>query len=336
MNWEYWPMQLIYYPLGLIWLYFALKAKSLFFFNAANPSIKNGGLAMESKKEIYDLIPSKFIPETLFFRHGTPVTEILKTIAVSTIKIPFIVKPDIGMKGWGVQVIKDEIELASYVQNSSENFLIQELINYQHEIGIFYYRFPDQPHGKISGIVYKMFLTAKGNGMDTILQLVKQNHRSHFQLDSLKKRYGSFLNTILPKNEELILVPFGSHTLGSQFIDISSRANVKLFNTIDSICKNIDGFYFGRLDIRYSDWDDLCDGKNFSIIELNGAGSEPTHIYDHDHSLFFAWKEIIRHWNILYKISVLNFSRGYPYLSYQEGRKMLKANSKMETKLKMM
>ncbi len=44
-------------------------------------------------------------------------------------------------------------------------------------------------------------------------------------------------------------------------------------------------------------------GQAFSIIELNGAGSEPTHIYDPKHSLFYAWGEIKRHWDILYTVS---------------------------------
>jgi hypothetical protein len=48
-------------------------------------------------------------------------------------------------------------------------------------------------------------------------------------------------------------------------------------------------FYYGRLDIMFTSWEDLAQGLNFSIVEVNGAGSEPTHIYDPKHSIFFAW-----------------------------------------------
>jgi hypothetical protein len=73
----------------------------------------------------------------------------------------------------------------------------------------------------------------------------------------------------------------------------------------------------------------LKQGKNFSIIELNGAGSEPTHMYDPKHSIFFAWKEIIRHWNILARISRINHRLlKKPYMNISAGLEMLKANKR--------
>ena len=103
----------------------------------------------------------------------------------------------------------------------------------------------------------------------------------------------------------------------------------QLVTTIDDICRQVDGFYYGRLDIRYQSWNELKQGKNFSIIELNGAGSEPTHIYDPGHSIFFAWKEIIRHLNILFRISRMNHRLlKQPYMKISAGFKMLKANKR--------
>ena len=96
---------------------------------------------------------------------------------------------------------------------------------------------------------------------------------------------------------------------------------------MDHICRQVPGFYYGRLDIRYQSWEDLKQGENFSIIELNGAGSEPTHMYDPRHSIFFAWKEIIRHLNILARISRINHRLlKKPYMNFTEGLKMLRAN----------
>ena len=72
-------------------------------------------------------------------------------------------------------------------------------------------------------------------------------------------------------------------------------------------------------------WEKLRQVKNFSIIELNGAGSEPTHIYDPSHSIFFAWKEIIRHYNILYNISRQNKQNlNTQYMSLKQGIKMFR------------
>ena len=90
----------------------------------------------------------------------------------------------------------------------------------------------------------------------------------------------------------------------------------------------MNGFYFGRLDIRFNSWEELKQGKNFSIIELNGSGSEPTHIYDPKHSVFWAWKEITKHWKILYRISKMNHQlKKTPYLTTRMGLDMFKQNS---------
>lgn len=99
------------------------------------------------------------------------------------------------------------------------------------------------------------------------------------------------------------LVPYGNHARCAKFIDNTDMIDDSLTKTMDAVCKQIDGFHYGRLDVRFNSWEELKRGQQFSIIELNGAGSEPTHIYDPKHSLFFAWKEIIRHWIILWKIS---------------------------------
>ena len=153
---------------------------------------------------------------------------------------------------------------------------------------------------------------------------------------ALKKMHGLRLRKILSKNEKFILVPYGSHTRGAKFIDASEKENENLVKVIDSICTRIPGFYYGRLDILHTSLDELSKGENFSVIEINGAGSEPTHIYDPKHSLFFAWQEIIRHWKMLYEISKINKKRGHVYLSYKDGTAMLRANDKLEARLKMM
>lgn len=335
LNWEYWPMPIVYLPISPIWLFYTLKAKSFFYFNAANPSIKNGGMAMESKKEIYDLLPKQYYPQTLFFKSDTKLTEVASCIFNNKINFPLIAKPDIGMKGFGVQIINNTKELYQYLNKNNSNFLVQELITYKNEVGIFYCRIPSNANGEITGIVSKDFLSITGNGNSTVNELIKENPRCLLQIKALEKIFpASFFETILEPNKKVILVPYGSHTRGSQFNNITNKLDEKLYNTFNNICKNIQGFYYGRLDIMYDNWEDLCNGKNFSIIELNGAGSEPTHIYDPKQSLFFAWKEIIKHWKLLYKISAENNFKGVCYMQLKEGIEMFRANKKLEKKLK--
>ncbi|MEJ0104481.1 MAG: hypothetical protein WDO19_18790 [Bacteroidota bacterium] len=170
------------------------------------------------------------------------------------------------------------------------------------------------------------FLSVTGDGKRSLIELLQNDKRFVLQLDSLKEEYGEELNKILPANETEVLVPYGNHARGSKFLDFSDRIDEQLIKTIDEISQQVPEFYYGRLDLRYHTWNELKEGLNFSIIELNGAGSEPTHMYDPKHSLFFGWKEIVRHWIILWKVSRLNHKRGFAYMTFSDGAKMFRDN----------
>lgn len=335
LHWEYWPLWAIYYPLFPVWLFFSFKARSFFFFNAANPSMKNGGMAMESKMEIYNKIPSENIPETVLIQKCSVLEDVLQKISEGKIKFPCIAKPDIGMKAFGVEKLNSNQDLENYLSKTPGDFLIQQFIPFVKEVGIFYVRYPNKIKGKITGIVSKEFLKVKGDGKRSILQLIKKDPRSHLQLEKLRERWGKSLDNVLQVNQEVVLVPYGSHTRGAKFIDLTYRNNDKLEEIINSICTRIEGFHYGRLDVLYDSFTDLCEGKNFSVIEVNGAGSEATHIYDPEHSLLFAWKEITKHWYHLCNISMINHKKGYPYLSYKDGRTMLREHDELESQLKL-
>lgn len=281
---------------------------------------------MESKKDIYDIIPEKYIPKTLFFKDGTPADEILKTVEDSGISFPCIAKPDIGGKGRGVEKIYTAAAIATYAKKINMNFLVQQFIAYPQEVGIFYCRMPDEANGHITGIVAKEFLIVKGDGVSTLTRLIEKDPRYHLQLPALQKMYGAGLDAVLELGELKNLVPYGNHARGAKFIDVSHWADAAFNKNFDELCKQIPGFYFGRLDIMYSNVEDLKAGNNFCIIELNGAGSEPTHIYDPRHSLFFAWKEIARHFRMLCDISMQNHKKGHRYLTVKEGMQMFREN----------
>ena len=72
----------------------------------------------------------------------------------------------------------------------------------------------------------------------------------------------------------------------------------------------IDGFFIGRYDIRYASDDDLRAGHSFQIIELNGAASEATSIYDSRNSLLAAYRTLFRQWELVFAIGAENRRRG--------------------------
>ena len=295
--------------------------------------MKNGGFIMDSKIEIYDLIPQQFYPKTKFIKEKCAFAAIEFLLENSKFDYPFIVKPDIGLRGSAVKKINNLEELKSYHNKANFDYLIQDIIPYQNEVGIFYVRFPHQKNGRITGIVAKEFLIIEGNGKDTIETLLRANPRYELQLKALQKEYGNQLQDVLDKGENRNLVPYGNHARGAKFLDYSHVISPELTKVIDDMCLQIPEFYFGRLDIMFNSWKELNRGENLSIVEVNGAASEPTHIYDPSHSLFFAWKELARHITYMYKISVLNHKRGFPYLSHKEGMKQYRLHLKQSKKI---
>src|SRR5437762_5097938 len=66
----------------------------------------------------------------------------------------------------------------------------------------------------------------------------------------------------------------------------------------------------GRYDIRYENEEDFKQGRNFQIVELNGASSEATSIYDPRNSLISAYRTLFRQWKLVFAIGAANRARG--------------------------
>ena len=52
-------------------------------------------------------------------------------------------------------------------------------------------------------------------------------------------------------------------------------------------------------------------GEGFHIIEVNGASSEATHIWDRKFTLWQAWKVILKQFGHLWKVGHQNYKRGF-------------------------
>jgi hypothetical protein len=108
----------------------------------------------------------------------------------------------------------------------------------------------------------------------------------------------------------LKLVEAGNHAQGCIFRDGMHLHSPALRTCIDAISRKIPGFYIGRYDLRYASESELKAGKNFQIIELNGASSEATNIYDARNSIFKAYGTLFRQWDLVFAIGAVNRQRG--------------------------
>ncbi|HYF67051.1 MAG TPA: hypothetical protein VD884_02895 [Ohtaekwangia sp.] len=316
-SWEYWPFGILQFPVFFYFAWLSFRARSITFFSAANPGITMGGLFGESKYDILRKIPPSWVPKTILIEGGSSTTTILKIIDEAGFQFPVIFKPELGERGFFVRRIHNERDVTAYVKQMKYNFLVQELVDFPCEFSVFYARYPSRDKGIITSVVMKEMLTVTGDGKSTLQQLILQKDRAKLQWNSLQKTFHDRLSHVIPAGEEIVLVQIGNHCLGTKFINRHDLINDVLHQTFDHISKQIPGFYFGRYDLRCKSIQDLYTG-NIKIMELNGCGAEPAHIYHPGFSFTEAIGILLGHWRTIYEIARENNDRGITYISYRE------------------
>lgn len=310
INFEFWPSWLFYAPMFLYGFVLAIKSRSFAYFTAANPEMAFGGAYGTDKTKLLKLLSPRYHTKDFFVPKEKSKYEIIKLMFENEIDFPIVAKPNVGERGRGVEKIDNETDLENYLKIITEDLIIQEFIAHPIELGVFYHRFPNDSKDGISSVVMKEFLSIIGNGKDTFSKLLSKNFRAKSRLKYFKQRYPNKWNIIIPDGVTFKVEPIGNHNRGTKFLDGTHLINEELVEVFRNISKPLDGFYYGRFDIKVDSIRDLYEGKNIKILEINGTNSEPAHIYDPDYSLFNAYREVIKHMNLIYKISKANIALG--------------------------
>ncbi|MEO8853674.1 MAG: hypothetical protein ABI359_07845 [Ginsengibacter sp.] len=323
VDWHHWPFFPFYFPLFFVWAWYIIKSRSLWFFSSSNPTLTFGGFEGETKKEMYDLLPPGSYPKTLYIDPKISFPDLLQLIKSHSFSFPFIVKPNVGMEGILFRKIDNEKQLEIYHAKITFDYLVQELVDFPLEIGLFYIRHPNENSGKITALFSKKFPIITGNGISTIGEILQKNNCKI--VEESGKLTAEELQRILPKNETFPLSFVGNRYHGTSFHDLSELIDKSLLSVFDKLSLS-SSFYYGRYDIKCASIEDLKNEINFSILEFNGAGSIPNHVYTGNFTLIKAYKEIIGHWKSLYEISAHNYENGYIYWKFWDGlRYILKA-----------
>lgn len=322
-NWEQWPFKILYAPISVCWLWYIIKSRAVWFFTSSNPKITFGGMEGEPKKEMYDLLPKAFYPNTFNILPGEDFNLVLKRIHENNIEYPFIVKPEVSSQGVLLRKIDNEEMLKSYHSKMPWEYMIQSLVEFPMEVSVFYIRHPNQSKGTVTGFLHKVPLHVIGNGKDSLETLLQKHPKGQKRLEELSSKHAENWNRVLPIGEKYMLSYAANHNRGAQFIDLKNQIDEKLVSIFDKISNDINDFFYGRYDIMCESVDDLKQSKNFTILEFNGCGAEPNHFYDTGYTLFGAYREILKHWKALYEISKYNRSIGIAPWSFQDGKKFI-------------
>ncbi|MCW7503616.1 DedA family protein [Leptospira paudalimensis] len=315
---EFWPSTLFYLPLIPYLFYLSIRYRGIRYLTATNPGIIASGIAGESKYDILNLIPNKYIAKSCLVSSGIqdPETLIKQWLTINKIKFPIIAKPDKGERGFLVQKIHTMSELKQVLYNYPIDWLLQEWIEGPFEVGIFYCRYPDESQGMIFSVTDKVFPEIIGDGISTLESLIENHPRFRFQMETHKKHNLGKLQQIIPLGEKRRIGSIGNHIQGCMFQDGGYLLTNKLKTELIKIGDRTKGFYFGRFDIRFQDVKKFRDGKGFKIIELNGVTSESTNLYDPKFSILQSYSILWKQWKFIFEIGYQNYQKGihlYPY-----------------------
>ena len=318
-SWEYWPFGIVQFPLFIYYAWLSIRSRSFTFFSASNPGIVMGGMFGESKYDVIKKIPAQYIPKTILIKQPADTASILAQINASGLQFPLIFKPDIGERGFMVKRVNDARDVEKYIATIRYDFLMQELVDLPLEFGVFYVRFPNESKGNVTSVVMKEMLSVTGDGKSTLQELILRKDRAKLQWDKLKTIFNGKLHEVVAKDKQVELVSIGNHCLGTKFLNGGHLINDKLSATFDHVSKQIEGFYFGRFDLRCASIEDLYNG-NIKVMELNGCGAEPAHIYHPGFPLRKAMMVLFRHWRNIFLIARENVKRGASYTSLKDAK----------------
>ncbi len=315
--WEFWSLRVFYVPVVIYIAWLAVRFRSLTVFTCANPAILASGFVGESKEEIFQGLRQSeaakpFLLKHIFLSKDFSAAEKLQKAAdfmtENVLLFPIVVKPDVGERGFGVQIVKTFVELEEKLA-SDESLILQEFCGGE-ETSVFYYRYPNEEQGEIFAITEKRFPKLKGDGFSTLEELILRDKRAICLAEKYLERNAERLETIPEKSEEVQIIDIGTHSRGAIFLDGNWMKTDVLETKIDEISRGFEGLYFGRFDIRVKSFEEFSRAENFKIVELNGVTSEATNIYDPKNSLFEAYKVLFKQWKIAFEIGAENRQRG--------------------------
>lgn len=305
-------------PMVLQWCWLGLRHHSLTLPSAANPRITAGGLVGDTKSEYFSCMGSvaqarvaAWVRLTVHGDDALPAA--LAAMDEKGLGFPLVVKPDLGWCGFGVRRIDDAGQLADYLNRfpSGAALILQRYLDEPGEAGIFYVRHPHQPRGWLLGILLRHYPRVVGDGCSTLARLVQRDPRLQRALRHSDEHECHFDPDCVPAaGESVRLSLIGSTRVGGLYEDGTDSSTEALLEAIESIARDMPQFHAGRFDVRYRSLQDLREGR-FTIMEVNGAGSEAVHAWDPKYSLRQTYRMVFAKQRELFALGAANRARGH-------------------------
>lgn len=163
-------------------------------------------------------------------------------------------------------MVSNEEEMKEHMNMIHDDYLIQEYIDRNKELSVFYIKYPENRTWSIRSIIERKIISKNENTPKLAIPW----------------------NKIVITDESYMINP----TLEKTFNDIS----------------DIQGFYFGRYDIRVKNMQDFIEKwKNFKILEVNiGAQTMALQAYDHKYNILQRYAIFAKQLSITFQIAKEN------------------------------
>ena len=226
-NWEQWPFKILYAPIAPVWAWYMIRSRAVWFFTPSNPKLTFGGMEGEPKKEMHDLLPVHLCPVYFNVKPSEDFSSVLKGLGEHQINFPLIVKPEVGGQGILFRKINTKAQLKNYHEQVPVEYFIQEFIAYPLEVSLFYYRYPNEPKGVITGFLQKEPMQVTGDGIHSLEELILKNSKSGKRIGELRMQHEHSFHSILPAGEKYLLSYAANHNRGAHFIDLKNEIDEK-------------------------------------------------------------------------------------------------------------
>ncbi len=321
-HFEQLPKWLNLVPMVLQWLWLGLRHGSFTLPSSANPGITSGGLVGEGKMEYFDAMGARARGVTaahiaITADEDRSSEHLQGRLETAGLTYPLVAKPDIGWCGYGVRLLHQSEDLAEYACRYpiDADFLLQRYLPDPGEAGLFYMRHPDEASGRLIGILLRDYPVVVGNGRDCIATLMAKDAR--IQRGSADPMHEiSYDATRVPRQgEQVRLSTVASTRVGGRYRDGSALSTPALVAALDAIAKDMGDpatrpFLVGRFDVRFRDEASLQRG-DFTIMEVNGAGSEAVHAWDPNYRIRDVYRIVFAKQRRLFAIAAAQRRLGH-------------------------
>ena len=311
----------MYIPVVLQWIVLALRYRSLSLPLIASPAVPLSGMVGVAKSAVFEAAGSearKWILPWFVFEVSEDVlalqtTKVLAALSDRDLSLPIVGKPEMGCRGVGVKLLKSQSELAEYLSNFPRggSILFQKLSQWDAEAGVFYVRYPGSAGGKVISLTLKYTPYVIGDGSSTLGELIAADPRAGELQHLYSERHQQNWDEVIAADKPFRLIFAASHSRGAIFREGKEFITAQLTQSLDRIFEDIPDYYYGRLDIKFEDIESLREGRNFEIVEVNGASSESINIWDRNASFGTAIKTLLQQYHTLFKLGQANRQRGH-------------------------